>query len=169
MKDVRFRSLMDIVHRTWLADVLDMDVNDEEGNWIGIDVVDEERGVELKARITGILSKNHHHFTVHDYQYSQFPKKYSDRTLFFALMKYELAKPVKELQRSEVTENIVTKREVVVVPWDALSYLPISRPRTGPYRYVNKPDYEALMQRKDLIEIKTKKGPIYIAKSFLKG
>jgi hypothetical protein len=168
MEDVRFRSLIDMVHRSWLADMLGMDVNDEEGNWAGIDVVDEDKGVEIKARMTGVHSRNHHHFTIHDRQYAEFPKEYEDRTLFFALMKYELAKPVRELDHPDVTERLVTRREVLVIPWDALAHLPVSTPRTGPYRYVNKPDYEELMQRRDLIELKTEKGPIYVVKSFLR-
>lgn len=165
----QFRNLADVVQRAWLAEELGVEVNLDDGNLVGIDLLDDKNGVELKARLSGTdYRTNNHHFTLAEYQYQGFPQKYPELELYWAFMKYWIAKPVKELRKEDIKEDLFVRREVLVVPWDAVAELPVFSPKTGPYRYVNKADHKQFMQRPDLFVMETKKGPIHIVRSFLK-
>lgn len=127
-----FRSRIDYCHREWLSNILGIKLSTNSG----IDLIDEEIGIELKSR----YDFWHSTFAVHYYQVDQFKDENQDKELFWAFLIYGLKIPPRKIKSRDV-DQIVTNRNVWFFPWDWIKQFDVWYPKTGPYIYVHKKDF----------------------------
>ncbi|MBS3050748.1 MAG: hypothetical protein J4400_01205 [Candidatus Aenigmarchaeota archaeon] len=128
----RFTTISEQKHKKWLGEVLDIPINDE----LGIDLLDETTGIELKGR----YARWHQNYAVDNYQVVGFPERYPGIELYFAFLLYDLRIRPRRI-RSNVEKNVV-EREVRLLPWDWVTKFPVSYPRrSGPFIYVHGKDF----------------------------
>ncbi len=122
-----FRNLADHYHKIWLAERLLMHVNQGPG----IDLFDNKRGVELKARHF-IWSPR---YTIHAHQRKEYPESSNGRELFLAFMRYRTKNPISRMHPNHIKSSI-TWREVKIVPFSFISQYPVNHGRYDSYIYV---------------------------------
>ena len=140
MESRSFTTKGELSHRLWLSDVLGIPYSTNGG----IDLVDDQVGVELKARYRIYT----HKFTVHAYQVEQFKKENPGKELYWAFLLYDLDRDVRKVGKN--IERTVTRRDVVFLPWDFVKQFPIATPKTGPYIYVPERDFPSKKEFKRL-------------------
>jgi len=127
-----FTTKIEQTHKRWLALILNM----TPSKGAGIDLLDENLGIELKCR----LDAWYQNWAVHDYQVNYFPDMYPERDLYWAFIVYGLRKDPRGIRGDcKVLEKYVTERTVRFLPWEFIHRFKIANPATGPYRYVTKP------------------------------
>ncbi len=128
-----FRSYVEKYHRRWLSET----VNVSASKGIGIDLVDDTIGIEMKCRLN-IYATN---YPVHAYQVQQFEENHPEKELFWGFLSYGLTKPVSKIRRGENLIKLITDVEVRLIEWEWIKQFPISSPKTGPYIYVHSKDF----------------------------
>jgi len=128
----RFTTVIEQTHKKWLGYVLGMETSTGEG---GIDLVDEEFGIELKSR----LKTWKHGWAVDARQVDKFPLSYPTQELYWAFLIYGLNKePSRIREGTKDLSRYVTDREIRFLPWDFIQQFKVTNPRTGPYRHVTR-------------------------------
>jgi len=140
-----FTTVCSFYHAAWLADQLSLTRTNGSG---GIDAADAEIGVELKNRVRTWYPS----WTIHAYQIKQFPKQNKGKELFWGFLLYGLTKTVPRVRHRDFPQ-VITDREIWLMPWEWVKKFPVHHPKTGPYVYVKQkqlPDkgYFARFQRK---------------------
>lgn len=128
MKSRVFKMKIERCHLLHLSNLLDIPYL----NHSGIDLADDYIGIELKSRYR-VYSNN---FAVHHYQIRQFRNDNKSKELFWAFLLYDLMQKPSTIRRENI-ESLVLRREIWFFDWDFIRKFPVSRPKTGPYVYVN--------------------------------
>lgn len=127
-----FTTISEQAHKRWLGRVLDLPVNDS----IGIDLLDDVTGVELKGK----YARWAHNYAVFNNQVEGYPELYPGLELYFAFLIYDLRIRPRQI-RSNVEKNVV-EREVRLLPWDWMTQFQVNYPKaSGPWRYVHEKDF----------------------------
>jgi hypothetical protein len=116
------------VHEDWLSKTLHIPVS----KYHGIDLIDDDVGIEVKSRLEN-YAKN---FAVHAYQIESF-KEMNSSSLFWAFIIYGLSEPVKSIKDRDRLDDLITSRSAWLLPWDWIKSFPVSHAKTGPYVYVH--------------------------------
>jgi hypothetical protein len=150
-----FTSRIEMCHKRWLAKVLDMDYSVNGG----IDLLDDEKGIELKCR----YKRWYPHFAVHEYEINKFEEENHDKKLFWGFLVYNLATEPKKIGKKNI-DNIVSERNIWFMDWDYVRQFPSYHPKTGPYVYVTKNKFppDETFQR-----FERKGGNLYVPKGSL--
>lgn len=124
-----FRSVSAFHLATWLGTKLGLKYNTAGG----IDLCDDECGVEVKTRYDAWAPK----FVIHSYQIDAFPRENEGKKLYWAFILYSLRRPPSEIDVDKVRKSI-TRREVWIAEWEWVRRFPVARCKTGPYVYIHK-------------------------------
>lgn len=158
-----FRPHVEAYNKRWLAQALAIHHNGH----LGIDLLTERFGIELKCRMIGYGRR----VITDPEQLHLYPIDNPGREFYWAFLYYKLSKPVRQIKEREDLEDLITKREVWCLPWEWMSQFPETRPsqKSGPYRYVSAtkfPDAETMTvftkKRKHLFGEQI--GTIYVPK-----
>lgn len=133
MKARIFTNIVAEAHRVWLGNLFNMHLPAYNS---GIDLSDEEVGIEIKSR----LRKYSTHIAVHHYQISEFREENRTKELYWAFLLYDLTMNPKAI-RTSALERFIRNRECWFLRWDFVDRLPVYSPKTGPYVYVNSKDF----------------------------
>ncbi len=119
-------SKFEVIHRKWAGEIFHIPYVKKTG----IDLVDEEIGVEVKCR----LWKWDNSYTIHEYQVGGFEEDNPNKELYWMFIRYDMSKDFDKIKKKDKLEDLITKRTVVALEWDWIKQFPVSYPKTGPYR-----------------------------------
>lgn len=125
-----FTNRAEAINRSWLSEVLGIPIPE----YRGIDLLGNGVGVEFKSSC-----KRSPQYTVHYYQYKEFPARHPDAVLWWAFMSYGLTAPVKELDESDIKESILNRR-VWFLEWDWVGQFPVVKKKSADYIYIHQKD-----------------------------
>ena len=148
MNPRRFTSLIGQVHVDWLGQAFHLSIPRHSG----IDLTDEQVGLEVKSRY-GKYSKR---WAVHHYQYKLFQDENPDKELFWAFVLYNLSREPSEIQHNRV-KMYIQNLQAWVIPWKSITEFPVSKVKTGPYYYPS----SNIFKQMNLQPFQTPKGIIY--------
>ncbi|MGV8150221.1 MAG: hypothetical protein ACP5NV_00660 [Candidatus Woesearchaeota archaeon] len=132
MDSVKFTNVIAEYLRLKLSEVFHVGIISRTG----IDLSDEDVGIEIKCR----YSKYPNSYAVHAYQITEFADP--NIQLFWAFLLYDLKKPIKNISDDDNLREIVTDVSVKFAPWDFVKKFHVSNAKTGPYVYVNTKDID---------------------------
>ena len=145
-------TLIERGHRVWLKKVLNMQTNGQEG----IDIFDEEYGIELKCKL--LETKHQTGIPIADYQLRKFRFENPNRELLWAFLYYRLSKTLEEIGDKKSFNRYVTERDVYFQSWSFLDQFPPSIAKLDTWRYVRRRSVLSL----EYAQIKVKKGTLHI-------
>jgi hypothetical protein len=116
-------------HRRWLSETIHVPVPENTG----IDLADEDVGIELKSKYK-LYTLN---YAIHAYQIHRFQEENEGKQLFWGFLSYDLRKPVEKIYSKENLANVVFDVEILFMEWDFVKQFPVASPPTGPYVYVH--------------------------------
>ena len=149
MNSQEFKTRIDHPHKVWLGGHLGITVN----GYLDIDLHDDRLAVEIKSRYDRYRSV----FTIHHYQYVQYPGIHEGKELYWAFLLYGLRNQTGAISLSDI-ETCARNRRAWFLPWDFVKGFKVSNPKTGPYIYVNKKSFENL----PFTEHKVQGGKLYL-------
>ena len=119
METRTFNSLMHFNNERWVAKVLGMQINPDNG----VDLIDENKIVEVKFKLVYPKGYNYLSWRILGYQ-----KDYGrNREAYWALGTYSLSKEVCDIDNSKSLaplEKLVKKREIYLVRWNWMNQFP---------------------------------------------
>jgi hypothetical protein len=120
MKPKNFNSIKPNIHEMWAANVLNMQINPGKGP----DLIDGRKIVEVKFELM-----HEDRYTHLCWRVLGFQKDYGNngKPAYWALGKYYLSKEVSEIKTKDPAklENMVTSREMFIVPWEWMDQFPV--------------------------------------------
>src|SRR3989338_9412429 len=99
-----FRPHVEAYNKQWLAEALGIHAN----GFFGIDLLNEEFGIELKCRMKGYGRR----IITDPHQLHLYPINHAGREFYWALLYYKLSKAVRDIKERENLEDIIREREV---------------------------------------------------------
>lgn len=99
----------------------------------GIDLFDEDIGIELKCR----YSKWWPSFTIHAYQIDEFKQDNQGKKLFWAFALYNLNKAIPDIQPEDDLSVLVKDVTFRFAPWNFVRKFPVHNAPTADYIYVH--------------------------------
>ena len=151
-----FASQIEVVHRNWASETFHIPKPEKTG----IDLADEEIGIELKCR----LSKYTENYAIHAYQISQFEEENFGKELYWGFINYSISKNVINIHGKDKLKNLVIERDITIIPWKWIKQFPISHPKTGPYVYAKKKNFPT---RENMNKIEIENNKIYMPRGCL--
>lgn len=148
-----FTTICAMYHAQWLADQLGLTRTNGSR---GIDTADNETGVELKNRMRTWYPS----WTIHAYQIKQFPKENKGKDLFWGFLLYDLTKTVPRIRHRDFPQ-VITDREIWLMPWAWVEKFPVHHPETGPYVYVRQ---KHLPDQTYFAQFQKPRGTLYVPK-----
>ena len=129
MRSKRNFNQSELSHRQWTAQRFGLQYAPNAG----IDIFDDEFGIELKCR----HQPNHPTFTIHAYQINDFPEAYPEKELFWGFLVYSLSKTPAKIKGVDITK-LVIDRQLWIFEWDWVKQFPVSEAKTGHFVYVKR-------------------------------
>ena len=119
-------SKFEVINRDWASKTFHVPILEKTG----IDLIDDEIGIEVKCR----LWKYDNSYTIHEYQVKEFEENNPSKELYWMFLRYDISKDFNKIKKKDKLEELVTKKTVVALPWDWIKQFPVTYPKTGPYR-----------------------------------
>lgn len=152
MKSRAFTTRVGISHMLWLSNILGLDYKTSPG----IDLADNEIGVEVKSR----RRIYNHSYAVHHYQIDLYEQEHPNQELFWAFVLYEIEQQPGSIRRNNI-EGLIKDREAWFMEWGWVKQFPVSYPRTGPFLY---PKIRALPDSSYFSTFERSGGALYVPK-----
>ena len=150
-----FNNAIELCHRLWLAENLDLASGVEKR---GIDLIGDKVAVELKCRYEGSPATT---WTIDAKQIERYVTENPDKELFWAFLEYDLSQTPKQVRSARNLGSKVIHREVKLVHWSFVDGLRVHTPRTGPYVYVS---IGSLPKKETFKEVRVEGGVLYLPK-----